>query len=316
MNIKGFALTNFGMAQRESVGGMPTGVRVSVGNNLAGAQVSVSRGDRNADGDMFIRSSVLRNSNCRSSQLARILNNEPSRIRYLERKHANLREVGERWAPIRDAGIERHYERAQARLENPHNAEIEELLNQLIRTNSGRSDSMIRSFALGYGDMRQSFEEQYSGEELEYRLDMLSQAFERSTEKIADIVIINLNGALKLQDIRWASRDAMNYAKGHIDLSGNEEFDKEKFARMAERLIPIVEEAVHAFAQLARQFIHENGAANSEHEKGLLDAFLRAAERPEGSLTLGDLDIHGDSGIIGQIWRGELEQAMRLSEAE
>jgi hypothetical protein len=149
----------------------------------------------------------------------------------------------------------------------------------------------VTMLANRYAEMRQSFEEQYSGEELENKLNHLSQAFNLTVEKIAHISERFAYMSMRMDSFRISLHNKL-LERGQPGMfnGGMIEFDEEQFSNMQERVSTGMRESVSHFAHLIRQFVLENGAVNSEQQQKLLESFLRAAPPSSGGFTFDEFN--------------------------
>ena len=143
-----------------------------------------------------------------------------------------------------------------------------------------------------YVELRQALVGEFSGEELENRLDALSQAFDLSVEILAHHRSVQTSIALRVERNRITMHNQMieQGVQSPFFGGGKIEIDQDEFMRIYEMLTTGVREAVSRFAQLTRQFVLENGLLNTAQDRETLEAFLQSAERPSGGFGLNDLN--------------------------
>ncbi|MCL2250076.1 MAG: hypothetical protein FWC13_12510 [Oscillospiraceae bacterium] len=180
------------------------------------------------------------------------------------------------------------------------NAEVAEMGNKLIsglglnthidERNTGNAATI--ELANRYSEMRSSFEERYTGEELETMLSRLSDAFDLVVGHIANAEAETAYSRFGFQrfgvikhNILVGQEDAPTlFNKGEIEVP------EDGFQSLIENVVESIREATTHFARMTRDFVLENGAVTSESHIQLLNQFLQAAERPEGRLTFNNLE--------------------------
>jgi len=169
-----------------------------------------------------------------------------------------------------------------------------ELGYQLIGAFNFDTDDTHNFIALAnrYSELRQALTEEFTGEELENRLNALSQAFDLSVEIQAHHRSIQTSIALRVERNRITMHNQMiqQGVQSPFFEGGKIEIDQNEFNRIHEMLTAGVRDAVGRFAQLTRQFVLENGLLNTAQDRENLEAFLQSAERPSGGLGLNDLN--------------------------
>jgi len=156
----------------------------------------------------------------------------------------------------------------------PKNAE----LGQLLGTFDFGADDMDNFIALAnkYAEMRQALIEAFSGEELENRLNALSQAFDLSVKIQAEYRSLQTSMALRVERNRITAHNQIiqQGQRSPFFTGGKIEIDQDEFNRLHEMLTTGVREAVSRFAHLTKQFVLENGFINTEQDRKALEAFL------------------------------------------
>ena len=169
-----------------------------------------------------------------------------------------------------------------------------ELGYQLIGAFNFDADDTHNFIALAnrYSELRQALVGEFSGEELENRLNALSQAFDLSVEIQAHHRSTQTSIALRVERNRITMHNQMiqQGVQSPFFEGGKIEIDQNEFNRIHEMLTAGVREAVSRFAQLTRQFVLENGLLNTAQDRETLEAFLQSAARPSGGLGLNDLN--------------------------
>jgi len=127
-----------------------------------------------------------------------------------------------------------------------------------------------------YAVMRSFIEERFTGDELENKLTLLNNAFKSAEEKYARL-------------LAEEARFTMYYQKQMME-QNNISFNRDQFNQDVEKIMGGIYEAAIFFAQLARQFVIENGAINSEQDKKALETFLNEAPRQQGSFTFNEFN--------------------------
>jgi len=176
------------------------------------------------------------------------------------------------------------YEKAMAEFHDNELFDVRTLYSDLYKiVSSHDSNGKFRSattvfteLSNKYAEMRSWLEERFIGEELEKKLDWLNRAFENAEETYAWL-------------LAEESRFVMFYQKQMME-NNNIQFNRDQFDRDVEKLMVGIYEAAIIFAQLARQFVIENGAINSEQDKKALETFLDEAPRQQGSFTFNEFN--------------------------
>ncbi|MCL2388597.1 MAG: hypothetical protein FWC89_13780, partial [Defluviitaleaceae bacterium] len=116
-----------------------------------------------------------------------------------------------------------------------------------------------------YAELRQSLTDEFSGEELENRLNALSQAFDLSVEIQAHHRSTQTSIALRVEKARILVHNQIVQQGGQSPFfeGGKIELDHGEFNRIKEALSAGVREAVSHFAHLTRQFVLENGVIST-----------------------------------------------------
>jgi len=158
----------------------------------------------------------------------------------------------------------------------------------LINPNIGASDHAI-DLANRYVELRESLLEQFYGEELEKKLNALSQAFDFAAEIQSEAHELSIRLELTTEMVRIAFHNA------GIEQGVNEwiKFDSEHITQNTEeisRIAAAVREAMLHFTHQARQFILENGVINTQQDRENVTAFLQNDQRADGGLTLDQLN--------------------------
>jgi len=179
------------------------------------------------------------------------------------------------------------------------NAEVAEMGNNLIsglrlnthidERNTGNAATI--ELANRYAEMRNSFEERYTGEELETMLSRLSDAFDLVVGHIANAEAetaysrfgFQRFGVIKHNILVGQENAPTLFNKGEIEVP------EDGFRSLIENVVGSIREATAHFARMTRDFVLENGAVTSESHIQLLNQFLQTAERPEGKLTFNGL---------------------------
>ncbi|MCL1883826.1 MAG: hypothetical protein FWF81_08770 [Defluviitaleaceae bacterium] len=150
-------------------------------------------------------------------------------------------------------------------LENAAMAEMGHKLSSVINANKSNLDNFV---ALGnkYAEIRESLEAMYSGEELESQLNKLSEAFDLTAQILAHERSTSAFLQMRFEQARTVLNNQLFNQNTEI------EYDEEKISN--------IRNSTRFFAQLTRQFILENGAITSEHDKeSLLEMLLNESGR-------------------------------------
>ncbi|MCL2226489.1 MAG: hypothetical protein FWB97_02525 [Oscillospiraceae bacterium] len=188
----------------------------------------------------------------------------------------------------------------------------------------------MAALANSYAEIRQSLEATYTGGNLENRLEALSEAFAFSADRLArqsEHIATRRMNVETINRIKQMRREMGITGHMSIELPGgmsatfftagpglDGEVPEELLERLedyvstTEQIISSMREANAHFANLARQFVLENGAVSTADDKDLLESFFRAAERPEGSFSFDELSAAHD--IVRSNSQGRQNSAM------
>ncbi|MCL2188643.1 MAG: hypothetical protein FWC16_04935 [Defluviitaleaceae bacterium] len=152
----------------------------------------------------------------------------------------------------------------------------------------GSDSHNFAALANSYAQMRASFIEQFSGEELENQLNILSKAFELSVISMANTRAFQTEMSLSNEHINIVTHNHLlaqgmnspHFNGGPID----------EFSRISDAIAENVRNAVSHFAHLSRQFVLENGTIHTEQDMAILEAFLQSAQPPAGQLSFSGLN--------------------------
>ena len=158
------------------------------------------------------------------------------------------------------------------------------------------NQSDLNNIANNYVMFRRQFEEQYSGEELETRLQQLSDAFDLIVGEIAHREAENANMRFNTERLWIRIHNGLNnvgiqsniFAKDYI------EYDEEQKRNISNTITDMVRETTAHFAQMTREFVLENGAIRDDNDLQLLTQFLQSAERSDGRFSFDDLQTLND----------------------
>ena len=181
----------------------------------------------------------------------------------------------------------------------------EAILHQFIEHISGGdsySNDDVTGTAIRYAKLRKSLEEQYSGEELEKYLGMLEEAYDTSVDRAASYATYKERRKMERElfgSLMRLNRSGVlvgfNIENGRfksLTINGKD-VDKEilkQFNLMTSKFYDAIRESTRNFANLAKQYVTENGAAESERDINLLEEFLRKQTLPENCFAFDDLN--------------------------
>ena len=179
-------------------------------------------------------------------------------------------------------------------IENDEVGKIGSKLLGGFEPNEANLNEIVNRFA----QMKQDFEANYTGEDLETKLRQLDKAFEFVANEIghraAEMAQFRLDGEnvrMKLHNAFINEGQSSNLYSG-----GLIKFDEEKTNDLISKIIEGVREATVYYANLTKQFVEENGQIKDDNSIKLLNAFLENAEREEGKFTYNDLNTIKDIG--------------------
>jgi len=151
----------------------------------------------------------------------------------------------------------------------------------------------LAAMANEYAAIRQELTEQFSGEELERRLEMLSEAFELSAQIHANDAQTHARIQMSFE---YFKMQAHNYITANRDrmLNPPHLFDAEILDKVEARNTTIavadaIRNSIIHLANLTRQFVMENGKIDLS-QLGELNSFLSNSDSAEGGLSFDTLN--------------------------
>jgi len=169
----------------------------------------------------------------------------------------------------------------------------------------------MANMANEYATIRQELEEQFSGEELERRLGLLSEAFNLSTQIHAYFAESQVRSDMSFEYFKMQAHNYTTenrhrmYNPRHLFNAGV--FDKEETRNTANAIANAVRNSIIHFANLTRQFVLENGQVNTS-QLGELSNFLNNSDSAEGGLSFGALnDVSRITSQRGEVGRSNTQ---------
>ena len=151
----------------------------------------------------------------------------------------------------------------------------------------------MANMANEYATIRQELEEQFSGEELERRLGLLSEAFDLSTQIHAHWAEAQVRSDMSFEYFKMQAHNYTTenrhrmYNPRHLFNAGV--FDKEETRNTANAIAEAVRNSIIHFANLTRQFVLDNGQINTSQLDDL-NNFLNNSNSAEGGLSFNALN--------------------------
>jgi hypothetical protein len=166
-----------------------------------------------------------------------------------------------------------------------------------VRLGDTKSNSIQRlaNLANKYDELKKSIEAQFSGEELEKELGLLSEAFDIATDFYAKGEGMRAHVKLQREMLAMSAHNQLiKQGQPGLFKGGAIEFDKEELLDFSNRIVAGIEKSISLFARITKQFVSDNGRIVAEQGSKELEALLKSVGQPEGGFSFDELNSIND----------------------